>query len=100
MSRSHGASSFLPIILLVIGLIIGGGGVYYFIFDTYQQKINENELEIEDLLSQISSLAAENLNFQNEVLGYTSELSEAKTEISSLESQVARALVCPDIHEM
>ena len=88
MGRSQGSSSFLPVILLVIGLIIGGGGVYYFISNTYQQIIDENEADIEYLSTQKSSLTSENSNLHNEVLAYSSELSEAKSEISNLESQV------------
>ncbi|GAH27324.1 unnamed protein product [marine sediment metagenome] len=105
------------IVLLVVGLLIGGGGVYVFMSNEYQPIIDDYENQLSDYSSQVrvlsvvqDNLESENLALEaqsamlgndvsalesdlnyaeNQVLEYESDIFSLGTEVSSLESQVS-----------
>jgi len=105
------------IVLLFVGLLIGGGGVYVFMSNEYQPIIDDYENQLSDYSSQVrvlsvvqDNLESENLvlkaqsatlendvsalesdlNYaENQVLKYESDIFSLGTEVSSLENQVS-----------
>lgn len=88
MKELKGATSFLPVILLVVGLIVGSGGAYFFVTNTYKPIIDEYENKIETFSTQITTLQTDNSNLQNEIIVYSSELSDAESEIADHKAQL------------
>jgi branched-chain amino acid transport system substrate-binding protein len=88
--------STFTIFVLIVGLVVGGGGVYYFTTSQYQPRIAEQEAQIEDLGSQIQSLTArvesleaENASLVDEISEYEEAASVFVERISDLEEQIS-----------
>jgi len=90
------------VVLLVVGLLIGGGGVYVFMSNAYQPIIDDYENQLSDYSSQVSvlsvaqdvlesenlALEAQSATLENDVSALESDLVSLGAKISSLESQV------------
>lgn len=88
--------SIFTIFVFIVGLVAGGGGVYYLTNSLYQPRIEEQEAEIEDLGSQIGILAARvesleavNASLVEEISEYEEAASVFEGKISDLEGQVS-----------
>lgn len=95
MSGRSVVSTF-TIVVLIVGLVVGGGGVYYVTSSMYQPRIGEQEAQIEDLGSQIQiltsrveSLEAVNVSLVDEILVYEEAASVFEGRISDLEGQIS-----------
>ena len=87
-SRSRGSSSMALVLLLIVGLIIGSGGVYFII---YQPEINNNENKISDLTSEVSDLTVTISNLESEVTELESVNSDYESQVSQLKSDLSDA---------
>ena len=79
MKIKRGSSQTLSIALLIVGLIIGSGGGYFYVSSTLQPKINDYENQIEHLNTRISTLESENTVYESQV----SELDNEKTALEA-----------------
>lgn len=79
---------FLAIIMLVVGLVIGGGGVYYFLSAGFQSQVTQYEAQVTDLTTGILNLTATVNEFESTKSAYDSQKTELETHISTLETLV------------
>jgi len=79
------------IVFLVIGLIIGGGGVYVFMQNEYQPIITDYETQLSDYSSRVDTLTSvqEVLNTENDAL--ETQVTSLEEEVSTLESDLTNA---------
>ena len=80
MKLMRGSSQTVSIVLLVVGLIIGSGGGYFYVSSTLQPKISEYEEQVEYQNSRISTL-------ESESVAYEFQLTELDDEITATESE-------------
>jgi len=78
----------LAIILLVVGLAIGGGGVYYFLSTGFQNQVTQYEAQVTDLTADILNLTASVSELKSMQSAYDSKKTELETRISTFETLV------------
>jgi len=88
-NMSMGSVSKISVILLIVGLAIGGGGGYVLSSNSMQSRIDEYEVEISDLMSEVSSLISTVSDLEAEKSDFETQLSNLEDQISSYEAQVS-----------
>jgi branched-chain amino acid transport system substrate-binding protein len=79
----------MSIVLIVVGLVVGAGGGYYFTSSQYQSRIEEQETQIEGLGSQIQSLTTRVESLETENASLVIEISEYEDTVSALEDSIS-----------
>jgi len=74
--------------LLVVGLLIGGGGIYVFMSNTYQPIIDDYENQISDYSSQVGVLSAAQDVLESEKLILEVQITTLEKDVSNLESDL------------
>ncbi len=95
MSNQSSVST-LTIGLIVVGLVIGAGGGYFFSSSSLQPKITDLESQvisttskISALTSDVSSLEEDNSDLENQVSILDDQVTGLESQISSLSSQIS-----------
>jgi len=81
---SKGSTQTLSVVLLIVGLIVGAGGGYFFASSTYQPKIEDYEKQMSELDSDVIDLNAAISELESEKSELTSEVTALEDEKSSL----------------
>jgi len=76
----------VSIAFLIIGLIVGVGGGYFYTSNLLQPQIDELEEQVIDLSSQISSHSTTITSLETEIDGLENQIQGLESEISTLES--------------
>jgi len=95
-----------PIILLVVGLLVGVGGGYFLVSGMYQPRITKYEEEIEGYFEQVNSLTDslgqlvdEKSGWEAQISTLSNENSELQAEKSQLESDLDQAEETVSLYE-
>jgi len=99
MNRQRGQVSTIAIVLLIVGLVVGAGGGYIFISNNLQPKIDDYEIQVMDLNTEVSNLSATVFSLEEEISDYETRDYEAtlameqeitiyEDRVTSYESQV------------
>lgn len=89
MKIKRGSSQTLSIVLLIVGLIIGSGGGYFYLSSTLQPKIIDYENQMEHLNTRISTLESENTALDADKEEYLELVATLESENTAFESQVS-----------
>ncbi len=80
--------STIHIVLLIVGLVVGAGGVYFTISTPMQSKISDLEEQVASLNSDISAMSADITSLELEKLDLETQISELGYQIDDLETNV------------
>ena len=89
MKVKRGSTQTLSIVLLIVGLIIGSGGGYFYLSSTLQPKIIDYENQMEHLNTRISTLESENTVLDAEKEEYLELAATLESENTAYELQVS-----------
>jgi regulator of replication initiation timing len=88
--------STISIVLLIVGLVVGAGGVYFTTSTPMQSKISDLEEQVASLNSDISALSAdvtslvlENSDLETQISELANQIDDLETLNDNLESQVS-----------
>lgn len=98
MVKSRGSTQTLSIVLMIIGLIVGAGGGYFYTSSILQPKIDDYENENTELITEVSTLTADVSSLESDKSSLTSKVAslvrknnEYQDDISELENQLSDA---------
>ena len=88
MNRKRGQLSTIAIVLLVVGLVVGAGGIYFVLSNTLRAR-NTFEQKTRDY--EATTLAMEQVitTYEDRVTGYESQVTDLEGEITDYNSQIA-----------
>jgi ABC-type branched-subunit amino acid transport system substrate-binding protein len=78
----------IAIILLVVGLVIGGGGVYFFLSSGFQSRVTQYEAQVTALTTDMLNLTTTVNELKSMESVYEGQKSELETHINTLETLV------------
>lgn len=82
------SSLTITVIFLLVGLIAGAVGGYFFSLSSYRNKIREKEDQIEDLTSDISTLNSTLLTLDSENVVQKSKISELESKLDGADETI------------
>jgi hypothetical protein len=86
-------------VLLIAGLVVGAGGCYFAVSNSFEQKATDYEATISAMEQEITTHEGRVADLEAEITGYESQVADLDAEIAGYESQIADLEVEKSIHE-
>jgi len=90
--KSKGSSSLYPVLLLIFGLLVGGGGGYLYMTNKYQPIIEHYDNQIAVYLVEVSSLTSSVEKLESDKLDLITQVSSLETEKDTLETETSQLI--------